>query len=60
VTFEELAKIMWYSETKTPLLEETNSVQLGIYNGAACRLGENFLSEQKIIFRKLPKDLNLN
>ena len=42
-----LAKIVWYKETKTPLLEEKFSAQLEIYNGAAIYLlhgGEDILT----------------
>ena len=91
VTFEQLANFVWFSETKTPYLEQKNSPLLGIYNGvaiyllqgedkiltkkilsefpqhdgekiiygSACRIDENFLEENKIIFRQIPKELKL-
>ena len=48
VTFEELAKFVWYSETKTPLTSEIKSPLLGICNGAAIYLLEKVLAKRAL------------
>ena len=53
VTFEELAKLIWYGETQTPLQGKINSAQLGIYDGAAIYLLEEILTTETL--EQLPK-----
>ncbi|MCR5833114.1 MAG: site-specific DNA-methyltransferase [Selenomonadaceae bacterium] len=93
LSFEDLAKFIWYGATGMPYLGRSDSALLGEYDGAAiyllygnnndtltktifsklphhdgekiiygsaCRLSKYFLNEHKIIFRKLPKSLNMN